>query len=128
MKPLQSVPKFHPLLGDLSRLGSGERNLRSKGPRGPSERERVSHWAGVRASVHPTVPFRLYPAPSSITSGEKSFSSSVAELFSRDAAWHSAQNENRCYLGPRHRFGGNDRQTPQGRRERLPPQHVPRAP
>ena len=28
--------------GDLSRLGSGERNLRSKGPRGPSERARAS--------------------------------------------------------------------------------------
>jgi 23S rRNA (cytosine1962-C5)-methyltransferase len=40
--------------GDLSRLGSGERNLaKGRGPRGPSERERTSHWAGVRASVNP---------------------------------------------------------------------------
>ncbi len=35
-------------VGDLSRLGSGERNVQSTGPRGPSERERASHWAGVR--------------------------------------------------------------------------------
>jgi hypothetical protein len=35
-------------MGDLSCLGSNERNLRSRGPRGPSERERASHWAGVR--------------------------------------------------------------------------------
>gem|GEM_PF-6547073 len=34
---------------DLSRLGSGERNLgEAKGPQGPSKRERASHWAGVR--------------------------------------------------------------------------------
>jgi hypothetical protein len=39
--------------GDLSRLGSGKRNLgEARGPRGPSERERASHWAGVRASVN----------------------------------------------------------------------------
>src|SRR5205807_10464225 len=35
-------------VGDLSCLGSNERNPRSGGPRGPSERERVSHWAGER--------------------------------------------------------------------------------
>src|SRR5579871_1279054 len=35
---------------DLSRLGSGERNsAEGEGPRGPSERERASHWAGVRS-------------------------------------------------------------------------------
>jgi len=40
--------------GDLSRLGSGERNLaKGRGPRGPSERGRASHWARVRASVNP---------------------------------------------------------------------------
>jgi hypothetical protein len=39
--------------GDLSRLGSGERNpAEGGGPRGPSLRERASHWAGVRASVN----------------------------------------------------------------------------
>ena len=39
--------------GDLSRLGSGERNpAEGGGPRGPSERERASHWAGVKASVN----------------------------------------------------------------------------
>ena len=37
--------------GDLSRLGSGERNpAEGGGPRGPSERERASHWAGVRGN------------------------------------------------------------------------------
>ena|SRR6185437_2464665 len=41
-----------PIGWDLSRLGSGERNLRSKGPRGPSERERASHRAGVRVQAH----------------------------------------------------------------------------
>jgi len=38
---------LHGGAGDLSRLGSGERNPRSGGPRGPSERERASHWVGV---------------------------------------------------------------------------------
>src|SRR4051812_24982404 len=34
---------------DFRRLGSGERNPAEGGrPRGPSERERTSHWAGVR--------------------------------------------------------------------------------
>src|ERR1041385_6164023 len=38
---------------DFRRLGSGERNpAEGGGPRGPSERERASHWAGVRASVN----------------------------------------------------------------------------
>jgi hypothetical protein len=38
-----------PLNGDLSRLGSGERNVgEATGPRGPNERERASHWVGVR--------------------------------------------------------------------------------
>ena len=32
-------------VGDLSCLGSNERNPRSGGPRGPSKRERASHWA-----------------------------------------------------------------------------------
>src|SRR6516165_4549232 len=41
-----------PIGGDLSILGSGERNsTEGEGPRGPSERERASHWAGVRARV-----------------------------------------------------------------------------
>jgi hypothetical protein len=39
-------------LGDLSHLGSDERNLpEGKGPQGPNERARVSHWAGVRWRV-----------------------------------------------------------------------------
>ena len=38
-----------PLNGDLSCLGSNSRNLpKAKAPWGPSERERASHWAGVR--------------------------------------------------------------------------------
>jgi len=38
-----------PPSGDLSGLGNSERNLgEAKGPRGPSERARVSHWAGAR--------------------------------------------------------------------------------
>ena len=45
---------FLPLLceaEDLSRLESGERNpAEARGPRGPSERERASHWAGERRS------------------------------------------------------------------------------
>src|SRR4051812_28432626 len=33
--------------GDFCRSGSGKRNLReARGPRGPSERARASHWAG----------------------------------------------------------------------------------
>jgi tetratricopeptide (TPR) repeat protein len=61
-----------PIGWDLSRLGSGERfacresdnsslgntsqerelhSTEGEGPRGPSERERASHWAGVRAEV-----------------------------------------------------------------------------
>lgn len=41
-----------PPSGDLSRMGSGERNSpEAKAPAGPSERERASHWAGVRG--HP---------------------------------------------------------------------------
>ncbi len=40
-------------MGDLSHLGSGERNVRSTGPKGPSERERASHWVrGEVASGH----------------------------------------------------------------------------
>ena len=42
------LPPLRHEVEDLSRLGSGERNVRSTGPRGPSERERASHWAGVR--------------------------------------------------------------------------------
>ena len=49
--------------GDLSRLGSGERNpAEGGGPRGPSERERASHWAGVRASVNTNPPSAPNPA------------------------------------------------------------------
>ena len=33
-------------------MGSGEKNLgEARGPRGPSERERASHWAGVRVRL-----------------------------------------------------------------------------
>jgi hypothetical protein len=41
-----------PLLGDLSCLGSNERNSpKAKALRGPSERALASHWAGMRADV-----------------------------------------------------------------------------
>src|SRR5689334_1184299 len=44
-------PDF-PLLGDLSRLGSGERNsAKPKVRQGPSERARASHWVRVREVV-----------------------------------------------------------------------------
>src|SRR5579871_5895061 len=50
-----------PIGWDLSRLGSGERNGReATGPRGPSERERASHWAGVRAEAHGNPDFGLW--------------------------------------------------------------------
>src|SRR5690349_17048783 len=36
-------------IGDLSRLGIGERNsAQAEGPTGPSERARASHWVGAR--------------------------------------------------------------------------------
>jgi len=36
-------------MGDYCRLGSGNRNpAEGGGPRGPSKRERASHWAGER--------------------------------------------------------------------------------
>src|SRR4051812_37978726 len=39
---------------DFRRLGSGERNpAEGGGPRGPSERERASHWGGVRRRWEP---------------------------------------------------------------------------
>jgi hypothetical protein len=41
-----------PSPGGLSLLGMQRKDsAKGGGPRGPSERERTSHWAGVRASV-----------------------------------------------------------------------------
>ena len=50
--------------GDLSRLGSGERNsAKPKARCGPSERARASHWAGVRCrSSDPLAAPRASPA------------------------------------------------------------------
>ena len=84
-----SIPSQHasnstsPIGWDLSRLGSGERfavaiatllpwehslqerelHLREvRGPRGPSERERASHWAGVRVRVKTKTSFDIRSA------------------------------------------------------------------
>jgi exopolysaccharide biosynthesis WecB/TagA/CpsF family protein/anti-anti-sigma factor len=56
---LQSSQSFSLSQRDFRRLGSGERNPAERGgPLGPSERERASHWAGVRGIATPPDSFR----------------------------------------------------------------------